>query len=218
MNNRNYAILAGASLLLMAVAAGYAYGYVFSSLVNQADGTETLQNIQTQNGTFMGGVIGWVVIFILDLIVSWAIWKYFELVNRLWAMITAGARLVYSAMLGVGIYQLAHASSATTGDKVMELIGSFESLWSLGLIVFGFHLLGWGKLALEAGGIHKIFGWLLLIAGVCYVGVHAAKALYPGSMEQILEVETVLSLPMAIGELAFALWFLIKGGKTKPAV
>ncbi|MEQ9230796.1 MAG: DUF4386 family protein, partial [Cyclobacteriaceae bacterium] len=59
------------------------------------------------------------------------------------------------------------------------------------------------------------FGWLLLIAGICYIGVHGAKAFMGHQNEQILKIEMILSLPMAIGEIAFAVWLVLKGGRSK---
>ncbi|NJO92715.1 MAG: hypothetical protein HC831_29910 [Chloroflexia bacterium] len=47
---RKAAIIAGTSLILMAVAAGYSFGYVFNSLVVTTDAEATINNIKQSLG------------------------------------------------------------------------------------------------------------------------------------------------------------------------
>ena len=129
---------------------------------------------------------------------------------------TAIARIVYTIFLGVGILQLVKVMvllPASDPQEIMFALRSFEVIWSLGLIIFGVHLIGLGKLVLTADFIANIFGWLLLFSGFCYLGIHSAKAVLPSMEVGIAKLEMILSLPMAIGELGFGVWLLIKGGK-----
>ena len=61
-------------------------------------------------------------------------------------------------------------------------------------------------------GIPKFLWWLTLIAGISYVFVHLLKLGSPNA-EMTKNLEMILALPMAIGELGLAIWLLIKGGK-----
>jgi hypothetical protein len=60
--------------------------------------------------------------------------------------------------------------------------------------------------------IPKILWYLALIAGVSYVVVHFLKLTLPQS-DIVNNLEMILALPMAIGELGLAVWLIVKGGK-----
>ncbi len=218
-NKRKYALVAGISLLVMAAAAGYSYGFVYNSIVVKGNITETIQNLQSSLHLFIGGITGWGLILFLDLLVAWSLYKLFQDINPNLSLMTAAFRFIYAAFLGIAISYLIVVvyllGGGVDGADIMFALNSFESFWSLGLIIFGLHLIGLGLLTIKSPDISNIFAWLLLFAGLCYVCVHAAKALLPGLQSQITNVEMILSLPMAIGEIAFAFWLVIRGNKLK---
>ncbi|MGA0556355.1 DUF4386 domain-containing protein [Larkinella sp. VNQ87] len=215
---RSYALLAGLSLIAMALAAGYAYGYVFSSLVVQDSPEVTLDHIQSSMGVFVGGLIGWITIFFLDILTAWGLYWFLREVNPGVALATAVVRIVYAFILGAAILHLftvvGLAKSTAPSTQLMNELKAFESIWSKGLILFGVHLFGLGVLTIQAKSIPNIIGGLLLFAGLCYSGIHLAREVAPTYQDQIVKIEMVLSLPMALAELGFALWLILKGGKT----
>jgi hypothetical protein len=73
-------------------------------------------------------------------------------------------------------------------------------------------------LAIKHPDIHNAIAFFLAIAAVSYVLISTAKVVAPAYQSQIASAESILSIPMAIGELSFAIWLLIKGGKTKGLV
>lgn len=83
----------------------------------------------------------------------------------------------------------------------------------MGLIVFGLHLLVLGLLAIKARGIPKWVGMLLLIASAGYLVTHTLGLLGPGVEDIRGVMDQILTVPMAVGELAFALWLLLQGGR-----
>lgn len=215
-SNRKSAIIAGASLVLMAICAGYSYGYVQSSILVQNNPTETLNNLQLGKSEFISGIIGWVLIFILDLVVAWTLYQLLKAVNKSLSTITATLRVVYTAFLGFAIWQLIQILQlieSEPSDLIMVQFESFETIWSIGLIIFGGHLLALGILVLKARNISRFWGLFLGFAGMSYFGIHLAKNLLTNNMEIILQAEIILSLPMALAELGFALWLILKGGK-----
>ncbi len=212
----NSALIAGCSLLLMAITAGFAFGYAHTSLVVPGEPSLTLANIQNAAGLFDYELIGWGIILITDLLVALSLYWFFRPVDKLTSLITGVIRLVYAAILAIAIYQLLAAwSLASTNspdaNKVMELISNFEAYWSLGLIIFGLHLVGLGCLSYKSKAVPQWIGFLLYVAGVSYIVINLMKALMPQIMEIIVAAEIVLSAPMAISELAFAVWLLRKG-------
>ncbi|MDF9800848.1 hypothetical protein OKW21_006111 [Catalinimonas alkaloidigena] len=213
-NRKPFGLIAAIAILLMAVAAGFAYGYVQSSLLAD-DAQTTVQNVQNSPGLLKAGILAWVVVLVCDLVVCWALYHYFKHVHRSLSLLSSGLRLVYSGWLAVAIAQLVYLLPLLNNPdqaaalQVMQQFASFEEIWSAGLIVFGLHLLALAYLSLLSQNIPRIFGWLLLFAGFSYLFVHTGKWLFPGA-RLIDQLETLLSLPMAVGELAFALWLLIR--------
>ncbi|PJB01103.1 MAG: DUF4386 domain-containing protein, partial [Ignavibacteria bacterium CG_4_9_14_3_um_filter_36_18] len=91
----------------------------------------------------------------------------------------------------------------------------FKTVWTLGLIVFGLHLLAVGILMKVHRNIPKVLWILTLIAGISYVVVHILKLTLPQLSEFTETLNNILALPMALGELGLAIWLIIKGGKPK---
>lgn len=214
-----YAVVAGISLILMAAAASFSYGYVHGSLIVLTDPATTLQNLKASVPTFVAGVGGWLVIFLTDIIVAWALYRYLERVNRRAAATMAWLRVLYAVVLAVAIYQLIFAASIIPDSLDANLVASylqaFESIWSAGLIIFGAHLVVLGYVTTRSLFVPRFFGWLLVFAGVCYAGVHTAKALAPTHLIQIQRVEMALSLPMAMAEIGLAFWLIFFSGRAE---
>lgn len=216
--SRKYAIISGLSLIAMALAAGYAYGYVYSSLVVPDNPALTIENIRSLPDVFLGGVIGWIVIFLLDILVAWGLHQFLKDAHPGISLATALVRVMYAWVLGIAILHLFAVADMVQGTptaaQVMHELKAFESLWSQGLILFGVHLFGLGILTLRARDIPNLWGGLLLFAGLCYSGLHLAKELAPMYLGQIVRIEMALSLPMALAEIGLAFWLILKGGKT----
>ena len=215
---RTYALISGIALIIMAVAAGYAYGYVQNSLIVDGNPSTTLKNLNNATGLFGSAVIGWFIILITDLLVAWGLYKYFTTVNSKVAAVTGLVRAFYSLILAVAIYQLIAVwqmlySAIPDEIALMNLYNSFEKYWSLGLIVFGLHLIGLGYLSLKSNSVPKWLGWLLYFAGISYSLINGVKALIPNATDTIAIVEMSVSGPMAIAELGLAIWLIWKGGK-----
>ncbi|GAB3550994.1 DUF4386 domain-containing protein [Spirosoma fluminis] len=218
LSTRKYALIAGLSLIAMALAAGYAYGYVYSSMVVHDSSEVTIENIRSSLDVFIGGIIGWIVIFLLDILVAWGLYQFLKEVHPGISLATAAIRIIYSLVLGAAILHLFTvadmAESTPRATQVTDELKAFESLWSRGLILFGIHLFGLGVLTLQAKHIPNLIGVLLVFAGLCYSGIHLAKEVAPMHLDPIVQIEMVLSLPMALAEIGFALWLILKGGKT----
>ena len=215
-----FAIIAGVSLLLMAVTASFSFGYAHAQIVQMSDAHNTLQNLLHSKDLFRIEILGWCLILILDVIVAWALYHFFKSVNKSISALTAWIRIIYSIILGMAIGQLMNMFSlleetnAATARVVMDHFLRFENIWTLGLIVFGFHLFGLGYLALKSR--LRFWGILLIIAGLSYCLVNTLKQFQ--SLESLAtNLEMILSIPMTVGELGFAVWLLIRGRKRKAA-
>jgi len=223
--NRYSALIAGIGLILMAIVAGFSYGYAHNSIVEMADPEATINNLRFSAQLFNMEIIGWIIILLLDITVAWALYLFFKKENNKISLSTAIIRLIYSAILGVAIFNLIQIQSILNGIhlmnqsvlnmKVMSNLSAFEKWWSLGLIVFGFHLLGLGYLALTSKNIHWFWGVMLVIAAISYIAIHSAYNIFLNFEGQVKMIETILIIPMTFGEIGFAFWLVIRGGKSR---
>ena len=202
----------------MAIAAGFSYGYVLSAI--PADYTQVPAYIKANDGLFRAGILGWVVILICDILTSWGLYIFFRAQYARLASIMAGMRLIYTGVLGIAIaflYAALQAAYTTDVHLPSVYLQLFSNTWSIGLIIFGVHLFLVGVLAAKHSVIPRIWSILLLFAGICYVLVHTLNV--AGAQFRNIKdtLESILAAPMAIGELAFAVWLLIKGGRKSTA-
>lgn len=211
---RKAALVVGISLLIMSVAAGVAYGAIHNSLVVIDNSSETLNNISNNLIRFNIEIALWIVIIITDLLVCWGLWLYYKKESKVLSASTGILRLIYTFILAIAVSMLIKVTiniRVENYEKVTAYILNFENIWSKGLIVFGFHLIVLGIVALKET---KIWGILLIIAGSSYALVHSIDTLFPTYRDLKIIIETILVIPMTVGELGFSIWLLAKGGKT----
>lgn len=200
---RFWSIITGVSLLIMAIAAGYAFGFSFSEIHVEDNNLQTLDNIKSNPALFYSGAIIWLVILITDLIVTVGLYKYLSNFSKLYAIGSGLTRLVYSLILGYAILTLFNKNTQ-----------SFLSIWSFGLLIFGFHLIITGIGTLKRSEVPILLSILIIISGLSYILVNGIENFIPSAIALANSLESILTLPMALGELAFAIWLLVKGGKT----
>lgn len=215
---RKQGIIIACSLLLMALIAGYSYGYVYNRFINETN-EPFISTTNNKSGIlYISGIIGWIIIFGLDLLVSRALCKYYNRVNKSLSILNTSLRIAYSIILAIAIFSLTQGThvfydSSSTSEKIQTIqaaFQSFENIWSFGLILFGFHLLAWGILSLKVVFIPNIFGVLLLSGGLSYIFIHTAKTFSFFTPDLIISFEQILVFPMTVAEIGFAIWILVK--------
>jgi hypothetical protein len=215
-NKRSTALVIGISLFIMAVAAAIAFGAIHSSLIDLSQAEQTMNNIETNSVRWYIEIVFWVVIIITDLLVSWGVFYYFNNDNPRLSAITAGLRVIYTLILTVAVSQLVAVSTfvqVENTQKVMLLLTRFDRLWSYGLILFGIHLIFLSIASFRYES--KIIGILLLAAGISYFLIHTMENFLPQFSDLTARLEVILTIPMTLGEMLFALWMIIRGGKMK---
>lgn len=214
---RTAALIAGIGLLIMVVAAPFAELFVFPKLVVSGNAAETAQNIIANKTLFTSAIFAYLITFICDLIVAWALYVLLKPVNEELSLLTAWFRWVYTvialdALLNlVTVLRILNTSDSLTGSQpdqfsaqVMLSIQAFRSHWYFGLIFFGMHLGLLGYLAIRSKYIPSILGMLLIIAGSGYLLTNLKPFLFPTINLDFAEYTFY-------GELIFMLWLLIKG-------
>jgi hypothetical protein len=217
---RNAALAAGVSLLLMTAAAIFA-NFVYNGVLVPGDAAATAQNILANELQFRLAIISFLVVIVLDVIVAWGLYVFFRPVNRTLSLLAAWFRVVYAAVFLVTILNLGNALRLLhSGDTLVVLntgqlqvqalleLNAFSDGWSFALSVFGLHLIVLGYLVFKAGYMAKILGALVIIAGLGYLFDSLTGFLFPSFSLAIGQFTF-------IGELLLALWLLIKGVKVE---
>ena len=218
------AFFSGVSLLVMTLAAFFAQGYVHSSLVVDGDALTTLKNIQASQTLFRLEVLGWLIIVIMDLIVAWGFYMFLKPFHPGFALLAGWLRLLYTAVLAIAVSHLVIAngmvqnsvsgmSSDNLAQHAMGSITAFEAIWSLGLIIFGLHLIAVGLIAMDTRKIPKFISILVILAGFSYSLIHFMYGFIPQIERFTGILELILIAPMFIGELGFGIWLLWRGRK-----
>ncbi|MCP9767986.1 DUF4386 domain-containing protein [Lacihabitans sp. LS3-19] len=212
--NRTFAKITGYSLFLMAIIAGFAFGFVLPKIFNPSQLDLVKINLASNLPLYKWMLLAIIAILLLDLLVSWTLYVYFKNDNKKIALLSSILRIAYTLIFGIATYYLTKNLNYSEKSKetIIQNFQLFQSTWSAGLIIFGIHLFFVGVLIKLHSKIPKILGFLALIAGISYVIVHFLKLTVSPS-DLVSNLEMILALPMAIGELGLAFWLIIKGGK-----
>ncbi len=206
-SQRTSALIAGSALALMAVISGFAVFGAIAPLVTPGDAEKTATAILGSEMLFRSGIAMLIVVVLLDVVVGIALFRVFERVNHSISLMAAGFRVVYAAVFLVAILQLSTAVTLLDDpEAALHAIEAFYTIWYIGLILFGVHLGLEGYLAYRSGFMPKIFGVLLVIAGIGYLVDGFGIVLIP-------DFTTTFSAFTFVGEVALFLWLLIKGRK-----
>lgn len=225
LSQRKVFLIAGLSIIVMAVCAGLTYGYIHSSLVVNGNTSTTINNIVKSSNLFHLEILGWTIILILDILTAWSLYVLLKQTDKSIAFLVAIFRLMYAAILSIAVSHLISINAIINEGQYLSNLSdvykfeiiynldSFEKVWSFGLILFGLHLIILSYLLIKSGYISKIIGYVLLISGLSYELVHLLYLFSPQFDYIALVLEKTLSLPMAVGEISLGLWLLYKGVK-----
>lgn len=208
-------LVAGIGLLVMAAIAVFTNFIVVEGLVTPGDAAATAADVMASETMFRLGIVGWVAIAALDIVVSWALFRFFAPADEGVSRLAAWLRLAYSAVLLIATTHLSAAvrlldsGQQLAGFTTEQLQGqallrtaAFTDVWDAGLVLFGLHLIALGWLAYRSGYAPKLLGLLLGIAGAGYVF---------DSVSAVLGQPTNLSAITFVGEFLLAIWLLTRG-------
>ena len=212
------ALISGFCLLIMVVAAPIAEMYAYPKLIVRGSLAETVENLSTHRSLFTTCILGYLLTFILDIVVAWSLYVLLKPVNAEVALLTALFRIVYTvvalvALLHlVSVYRIVYASTVFTLDnqstqiQVGNYLNAFKSQWYFGLVFFSMHLVLLGYLVIKSFYIPNIFGVLLVITGLGYSLTTFKPFLFPNT-------NIDFAAYTFYGEIIFMFWLFIKGWK-----
>jgi small-conductance mechanosensitive channel len=100
---RQAARIAGYGYLAIFVLAIFANFFVRERLIEPGDAAATASNIMGSEALFRLGLVSFLAVFVLDLVIAWALYVLFRHVSRDVSLLTAWFRLVYTTLLGVAL-------------------------------------------------------------------------------------------------------------------
>jgi hypothetical protein len=216
--------LAGTLYLLMMPLGVLGIVYIPARLVVRNDATATAERITASESLFRSGIVSHLLSQVVFVFLVFTLFRLLEGVNGRHARI-----MVILALVGVPmamLSELGHLAALVVLDSPAG--GSFttaqlhaQAMWFIDLraqailiaqIFWGLWLLPLGALVYQSGFLPRPIGVLLAIAGAGYFVDSMTQLLTPGF--------PVVSLFTFVGELALALWLVIKGAGTgqRPAV
>ncbi|HEY5846017.1 MAG TPA: DUF4386 domain-containing protein [Microlunatus sp.] len=202
---RRASLTAGLALALMVVIAPFGVFGAIGALVTPGDAARTAQDILGSESLFRWGIASLILVVILDIVVAAALLRLFEPVDRNVSIMAAWSRVAYAAVYLVAIVQLVIALELLDDPaQALRAVNAYDTTWHVGLILFGFHLLLIGYLAYRSGFMPKIFGILLVLAGLGYLTDGFVLVLVP---DPSISIGSFTFL----GEVALIFWLLIVG-------
>lgn len=207
-------IIAGLGLLTMVLTVPVAEFYIFPKLIGKTS-IETTLNILNNKTWIVTIILLHFITVLCDVIVAWALYIFLKPVNKQFSLLIAWFRLIYAAMYLIALANLLKIvtlikfeNQAGLNNSIEFYLNSFKMEWEFGLLLFGIYLLLLGYLVFKAVYIPKIFGILLLLAGIGYVVNTVCIFLFP-------TVNTEFLMITFFGEIIFMFWLLIKGSKLR---
>ncbi len=222
LSPRSAARIAGVGYVSIFFLAIFANFFVREGLVEPGNATATVANITESLGLFRAGLVAFLAIFVIDVVIAWALYIVFRDVHRDLSLVTAWLRLVYTVLFGVALvffYQVLqllsgadHVAALGTDQvnaQVMIALESFNATWLVGLAAFGLHLVLLGVLIARSGMASKALAYLLMAAGTAYVLDTVANATLANYADLAPVFLVVVAVPSVIGEGWLGLWLLL---------
>ncbi|QSE98848.1 DUF4386 domain-containing protein [Fulvivirga lutea] len=199
---RNLSIITGLSYLVIFFAAIFANFFALESIINSP-----VETIQLNDFVVRLGIVAFLITVVFDVVIAWALKELYT--NHPLTTLSTYFRMMHAAIMGVAIFALPLALKAATESEILAYIDTFNIIWLIGLFFFGIHLILLSNIANSPRWI-LVF---LAIAGVMYMAdtiAHFSLSNYENYASVFL---ALVAFPSIVGEMSFALWLLLKGGK-----
>jgi hypothetical protein len=213
--------IAGVLYLIITVAAIVAHMYIPSTIIVPGDETATVNNIVNSETLFRVGSVGSELIILLsELVLAVLLYVLLKPVNKTLSLIAAVSRLIMTTIHGFNLINYFFVIILLSGAGFMSGFetGQINSLvmlfleahsfgFTIGIAFLTIHVFVLGYLIFKSGYFPKVLGILFIAAGIGYLVDSFALLLSPN----YTTTPIYLSLPIAIAEIAFPVWLLIKG-------
>ena len=202
MEPRKLSIIAGSSYLVIFFAAIFANFFVLEAIL--ASPVETV----TENQVMVRfGILAFLLTVVFDVVVAWALFELYK--DHALSGLSTYFRMMHAAIMGVAIFALPMALNSTDEVEILRQVDIFNVIWLIGLFFFGIHLFLLGRIIEKP----KVISFFLMLAGTVYMIDTAAHFLFVNYSDYASIFLAMVASPSIIGEMSFAIWLLVKGGK-----
>ena len=216
-----YARLAGVLYLVITVAAIIAHMYVPSTLIVPDDTATTVANITAAEDLFrMGGIGAELIVLLSEVVLSIVLYVLLKPVNRTLSLLAAVSRLMMTAVHGINLVNYAFVLLIINGtgfdvEQTNALVSLFLDAHSFGFTIgiafLVIHVFALGILIYQSGYFPRVMGVLFVIAGFGYL-FDTIGLLF---IDSYATTPDVIAMMIAVAEIAFPLWLLVKGVNLK---
>ena len=224
------ALVAGIGYVVLFVLAIFANFFVRERLVAPDDAAATFRDLAANEGLVRLAIVAFLVIFLVDVVVAWALHQVFRSTGSQRSALAAWFRIVYTVFLGVGLVFL-YGVLQLVGDRdhlaafgqdqldaqAMLALDAFNATWLIGLVAFGVHLILVGRIIVRTGIASTLLGAVLVVAGSAYVFDTLAYTLVPNYADHAAVFTAIVAVPSVVAEFAFLAWLLRRGLAGFPA-
>ena len=216
--------VAGAVYLSMVVTAPFSLIYIPSSLVVRGNPTATANNILAHETLFRFGIVADLITSVIFMFLVLALYRLLSGVNKPHASVMVALVLVSAA---VGFMNVLNHIAALTLFRGGDFLAVFEKTQRDALamlflrlhdqgnvineIFWGLWLFPFGVLVMRSRFLPRILGGWLIVNCFAYLALSFTSLLLPQYRAMVWRI----SFPALFGEMAIALWLLIKGAKVQ---
>ena len=216
--------LTGLLYLFLAITGAYSIMYVPSQTIVRGDAVATANNILANEFLFRTGIVIHLISVTLFLFLVLVLYRLLKQVNEHQAKLMVALVIVQVPI--VFLIETCRITSllilkgevlkALDTEQLQDLAFLFLKVHGYGIstveIFWGLWLIPLGQLVYKSGFIPRVFGVLLIIAGIGYIIDSFTFMLFPGIRVFTRQPAFIFS---AIGEVSMILWLLIKGTKAQ---
>jgi hypothetical protein len=212
--------IAGALYLLIAVLSGFVHFYVPGKLVVAGDTTTTAANIMASAGLFRVSIAAELVILLSEVVLLVLLYNLLKPVSKTLSLVAAVSRLAMTTIHGINVLNNLIVLLIVSGagyltvfapNQLHALVTLFLDAkrygFSIGVAFLALHAAILSYLIFKSGYFPKVLGVLFMIATFGYLIDSFAHVLLANHVTGAV----YFAVPIAVAEIAFPLWLLVKG-------
>lgn len=199
---RHLALIAGSSYGIIFFSAIFANFFVLELLLQKP-----LVAVSEQVLMVRFGIVAFLIVAVFDMFVAWALYDLYK--THPLSLPSTYFRLAHAIIMAVAVFALLNVFTVDGEEAIVSQVAIFNNIWLIGLFFFGVHLLFLSRIVRHI----KFIPYLLFAAGVMYMVDTSAHFLLEDYDAYAGIFLTLVAIPSIFGEMAFAIWLLIKGGK-----
>lgn len=216
---KNTARLTGLGYLIIFISGFFANFYTLEGMVADGNPQLTTENIVTQIGLFQLGVASFSLMILVDIVLAFPLYQLLKSAHKNLAKASSVIRVINGLVFILALANLFKIipmakNGTAAASVVMILLEDFNTMWNVGLLFFGAHLLLLGWLTIRSVHFPKIIGALVLLAAAAYLLDSGAQLFLSNYAQYQSILEMLVVGGGVIGEFSLTLWLLIKGIKS----